>query len=141
MRLRVLLLGLTAGALYIAAGRSAPPRLTISKPDRPIGQVGALEVTAEAPNAKFTSLSIAVEQNGKTLPLFTLAGAQGAAPSSDASVTQVDRNQIRISRPLGKQSVPELQSGTARVTGLNAKALEAAPGMRILPVTQKLPLS
>jgi hypothetical protein len=30
-------------------------------------------------------------------------------------VTAVDRNQIRISRPLGKQSVPELQSGAARI--------------------------
>ena len=112
------LLGLTAAALYVVAGRSAPPRIVINKPDRPVGQAGSLDVTAEAPNAKFTALTIALEQNGKSLPLFTLdaaAGAANATANKDASVTAVDRNQLRISRPLGKQSVPELQSGAARV--------------------------
>jgi len=114
----LVLLGLTAAALYVVAGRSAPPRIVINKPDRPVGQAGSLDVTAEAPNAKFTALTIALEQNGKSLPLFTLdaaAGAANATANKDASVTAVDRNQLRISRPLGKQSVPELQSGAARV--------------------------
>ena len=117
----LLILALAVAGAYYAAGRGAAPGLTIYKPDRPIGQAGSVDVSAEAPNAKFTTLTIALEQNGKTVPLFTLdrvAGAQGspAAPANkDATVTQVDRNQIRISRPLGKQSVPELQSGTARL--------------------------
>ena len=110
----LLLIGLTAGVLFIVAGRSAPPRLTINKPDRAVGQAGTLDVTAEAPNARFTALTIALEQNGKSVPLFTLDAA-GPTASKNASVTQVDRNQLRISRPIGKQSVPELQSGTARV--------------------------
>ena len=111
----LLILAVTAACTYYVAGRGAPPHLTINKPDRPIGQVGALDITAEAPNAKFTTLTITLEQNGKTVPLFTLDGAPGAPANKDATVTQVDRNQLRISRPLGKQSVPELQSGTARV--------------------------
>jgi hypothetical protein len=114
----LLILALAAGVTYFVAGRGAPPRLTINKPDRPVGQAGALDVSAEAPNAKFTTLTIALEQNGKSVPLFALdasAGAASAAASKDASVTAVDRNQIRISRPLGKQSVPELQSGAARI--------------------------
>jgi murein DD-endopeptidase MepM/ murein hydrolase activator NlpD len=114
----LLILAVAAAGTYYVAGRGAPPHLTINKPDRPIGQVGAVDVTAEAPNAKFTTLTITLEQNGKTVPLFTLdggAGAQGTPANKDASVTQVDRNQLRISRPLGKQSVPELQSGAARV--------------------------
>jgi murein DD-endopeptidase MepM/ murein hydrolase activator NlpD len=117
----LLFLALALAGAYYAAGRGAAPGLTIYKPDRPIGQAGSVDVSAEAPNAKFTTLTIALEQNGKTVPLFTLdrvAGAHGspAAPANkDATVTQVDRNQIRISRPLGKQSVPELQSGTARL--------------------------
>jgi murein DD-endopeptidase MepM/ murein hydrolase activator NlpD len=110
-----LILAVAAAGTYYVAGRGAPPHLTINKPDRPIGQVGALDVTAEAPNAKFTTLTITLEQNGKTVPLFTLDSAPGAPANKDASVTQVDRNQLRISRPLGKQSVPELQSGAARV--------------------------
>ena len=111
----LLILAVAAAGTYYVAGRGAPPHLTINKPDRPIGQVGAVDVTAEAPNAKFTTLTITLEQNGKTVPLFTLDGSPGAPANKDASVTQVDRNQLRISRPLGKQSVPELQSGAARV--------------------------
>jgi murein DD-endopeptidase MepM/ murein hydrolase activator NlpD len=111
----LLILGLAAGGAYYAAGRGAPPHVTINKPDRPIGQTGAVDVSAEAPNARFTTLTISLEQNGKTLPLFTLAGSAGAPAGKDATVTPVDRNQIRISRPLGKQSVPELQSGAARI--------------------------
>jgi murein DD-endopeptidase MepM/ murein hydrolase activator NlpD len=97
-----------AGAYYIA-GRSAPPRLSIEKPDKFIGQSGTLDVTAEAPGARFTSLTIAVEQNGRSVPLFTLLGGPAA------TITQVDPNRLRISRPFGKQTVPELQSGTARI--------------------------
>ena len=54
----LLLVGLlAAGSLYVAAGRAAPPQLTIDKPGRVVGQVGSLEVTAEAPDARFTSLT------------------------------------------------------------------------------------
>ncbi len=109
------LLGLIVGSLlvvavlYVAAGRSTPARITINKPDRPIGQAGTLEVVAEAPVAKLTSLSIVLEQNGKSFPLYSL----GTAGAADA--TTVDANHLRISRPIGKQSVPDLQSGAARI--------------------------
>src|SRR5712675_2457773 len=95
--------------LYVAAGRGAPPQLTIDKPDRFVGQAGSLDVTADAPNARFTALTIALEQNGKRVPLFALDGPQ------TASVTRLDSTHLKVSRPLGKQSVPELVSGPARV--------------------------
>src|SRR5439155_9130324 len=101
---------LAVGVMYVVAGRSAPPRLTIDKPDRVVGQSGAVDVTAEAPNARLTAFTISLEQNGRTYPLFTLNGAQ-----ADAVVTQVDRNHLRVSRSLGKRSVPALQSGAARI--------------------------
>jgi murein DD-endopeptidase MepM/ murein hydrolase activator NlpD len=105
----LLILALVAGGAYVVAGRGAPPRLTIVKPDRVVGQAGTLEVTADAPNAQLTALTIVLEQNGKTIPLFTLDGPQ------TASITRVEPNQLRVSRPFGKQSVPDLQSGSARV--------------------------
>ncbi len=98
-----------AGGAYYIAGRGEPPRLSIDKPDKVIGQGGTLDVTAEAPGARFTSLTIALEQNGHRFPLFTLLGG----PS--ATIRQADPNRLRISRPIGKQSVPELQSGAARI--------------------------
>lgn len=105
----LLLLALALGGAYFIAGRGAPPRITIDKPDRVVGQVSTLEVTATAPNAQLDALTIALEQNGKTTLLYALQGAQ------TASVTRAERDQLRITRPLGKQSVPELQSGTAKI--------------------------
>jgi murein DD-endopeptidase MepM/ murein hydrolase activator NlpD len=105
----LLLAAVAAGVVYVVAGRGAPPRIVITKPDRAIGQSGSLEVSVEAPNARVTALAIALEQNGKSTPLFSLDNA-GAA-----TVTQTDRNHLQISRAIGKQTIPELQSGAARI--------------------------
>jgi len=91
------------------AGRGAPPQLAISKPERVVGQTGGLDVTASAPNARFTALTIVLEQNGKTIPLYSLKEPQGA------TVTPVDRNRIDIARSIGKQALPDLTSGNARI--------------------------
>jgi murein DD-endopeptidase MepM/ murein hydrolase activator NlpD len=100
------------GGAYVIAGRGAPPHLVVEKPDRTVGQAGTLEVTAESPGARFTALTIALDQNGRTTPLFTLAAPQGA------TVTQPDANHLHISRPFGKQGVPALQAGPARIVVL-----------------------
>src|ERR1700726_729712 len=115
----LLLVLLAFCGLYVAAGRSAPPRLTIAKPDRFVGQASSLDVTAEAPDARLTALTIRGEQNGRTIPLFSLepaaarTGGSGGVPEGvgamGATVTQLDRNRLRVARPLGKRSVPELQ--------------------------------
>src|SRR5678815_439185 len=105
----LLLLALACTGAYIAAGRGAPPQVTINKPDRFVGQVGSLDVTAEAPNAQLTALTMTLEQNGRSIPLFALDGPQ------TATVTRVDRTHLQVSRPIGKQSVPDLQSGPARI--------------------------
>jgi murein DD-endopeptidase MepM/ murein hydrolase activator NlpD len=99
---------LIAGA-YLLAGRASPPRLTIDQPERSVGQTSTLEIMAEAPNARFTALTIVLEQNGRTTPLFSLERKQ------TATVTTVDPNRLRVSRPFGKQHVPELQAGAARL--------------------------
>jgi len=97
------------GAAYLVAGRSSPPDLRIEKPDRAVGQTGTLEISAAAPNGKFTTLSVVLQQNGRTIPLFSLDHLE------TATVSQVDRNRIRITRPLNKQTIPDLQSGPARL--------------------------
>jgi murein DD-endopeptidase MepM/ murein hydrolase activator NlpD len=105
----VVVLALAGVAAFTIAGRGAPPQLTIGKPDRFVGQAGTLDVTAAAPDARLTALTITLEQNGRRIPLFSLDGPQ------TASVTRVDRNHLTVTRPLGKQSVPEIQSGPARI--------------------------
>jgi murein DD-endopeptidase MepM/ murein hydrolase activator NlpD len=115
----VVFVALACAGAYIVAGRGVPPLLTINKPDRFVGQAGALDVTASAPNARFTTLAITLEQNGKRVPLVDLlASERGEVPPgapTAVDVTEVDRNTLRIARALGKQSVPELQSGPARI--------------------------
>src|SRR5262245_44500693 len=97
------------GATYYIAGRGAPPALAIDRPDRVAGQTGTLEVTAGAPNGVFTALTILLEQNGRELTLFSLDD-----PAS-ATMTKVDDNRLRITRPFGRQSIPELRQGPARI--------------------------
>jgi murein DD-endopeptidase MepM/ murein hydrolase activator NlpD len=101
---------LALGVAYVVAGRGAPPRITIDKPERVVGQAGTLEVNAEAPANRLTALTITLEQNGRSYPLYALNGA-----AANATVTQPDPTHTKITRPIGKQSVPELQSGAARI--------------------------
>src|ERR1051325_7782866 len=106
----LLLVAIVFGLSIVRIGRGTPPILTIDKPHRVVGQAGALEVTVEAPNARLTELRIALEQNGRTTPLYELN-----KPEPLVIVTPVDRNHLKISRPLGRQSVPELRSGAAKI--------------------------
>ena len=106
----LLLLAVAAGITYYVAGRGAPPVITIDKPDRVVGQTGAMDVTVQAPNARFTELTIAFEQEGKTVPLYTMNAAEPLV-----TVTTVDRDHLKITRPLGRQSVPGLKSGAAKI--------------------------
>jgi murein DD-endopeptidase MepM/ murein hydrolase activator NlpD len=107
---------LSIAALYGLAGRGSPPVLSIDKPNGRVGQRSDLQVTANAPGAKFTALTIALEQNGRTIPLFALdqpASATLSNPSAD---------QLRIVRPFGKTAVPELQAGSARIVATATRA-------------------
>jgi murein DD-endopeptidase MepM/ murein hydrolase activator NlpD len=104
----ILLGGLAAGIAYVIAGRGAPPQITITKPDRAVGQVAQLEVAAQSPNGLFTALDVVLEQSGRTVPLFSL-------DKQTATVSHPDPNRMQVSRPVGKQSVPELQAGPARI--------------------------
>jgi murein DD-endopeptidase MepM/ murein hydrolase activator NlpD len=107
----ILILLVAFGAAYVITGRSQPPVVNINQPaGRFIGQGGALDVTAEAPNAVFSVLNVVIEQNGKTLPVFSLNDTNKVEV-----MTPVDRNQVRITRALGKLSLPQLQQGPAKL--------------------------
>jgi murein DD-endopeptidase MepM/ murein hydrolase activator NlpD len=106
----VLLAAVAAAGLFVVAGRGAPPSIVVTRPDRVIGQASTLDVTVGAPGARLEMLSVTLEQNGKRFPLFVLGAAQGQAMTA-----QPDADHVRISRSFGKQSIPELQSGKARL--------------------------
>ena len=105
----VLIVLVAAGGAFVYAGRMPGPAIQISKPDKFVGVSTPLEVTVQAPGALVEDLQIAVEQNGKQFPLFSLADQKGAQMRQDGP------DRIVVSREIGKQSIPELQSGDARL--------------------------
>jgi murein DD-endopeptidase MepM/ murein hydrolase activator NlpD len=105
----VVLAAAIGGAVYVVTGRSPAPSITIDKPDRVAGRKATLEVTVGAPGARLTSLVVSVEQDGRTTSLFSLE-----TPES-GSVTAVDADRLRVTRPFGTESVPALRSGAARI--------------------------
>ncbi len=105
----VFLLAALAGGAYLAAGRTLPATINITRPDGIVGQQGTLEFTAGAPRGRFTRLAATVEQNGRSFPVFSLDAPEGA------SVDRPDADHLRITRAIGKVSLPDLQQGDARV--------------------------
>jgi murein DD-endopeptidase MepM/ murein hydrolase activator NlpD len=105
----LLLVAVAGAALYVIAGRGAPPAITITRPDRAVGQTGELEVIIDAPDARLSELTITLDQNGERTPLFSLDATQSA------DVSQPEPNRLRIARPIGKASVPSLRAGPARL--------------------------
>jgi len=103
----VLLLVAVASILYISR-RETAPAVTVEKPDRVVGQAGTLEVTVEGPASKLKDFSIAVEQNGQVIPI-------AANGSTVNQVVQTAPNTLRTSLPFGKQAVPQLKAGPARI--------------------------
>ncbi len=111
LTLLVLLL-VAAGAVFTVSRRESMPIVRIEQPDKVIGQAGTLVVTAEAPKAQFKALTVTVEQNGKSIPLFSLDSPDQAKAAATSPATP---DRLTITRPIGKQTVPDLRSGTARI--------------------------
>jgi murein DD-endopeptidase MepM/ murein hydrolase activator NlpD len=105
----VLVVALAAGA-WFAAGRGTPPIIEIRQPERVLGRAGTLVVDVTAPGGRLTRLDVALEQNAAPTPLFALPGKDGA------TLTQEAGDRIRLTLPIGRQQVPALAAGPARLT-------------------------
>jgi len=104
----LLLLLAGAGVVYYAAGRAAGPAIVIDQPPI-VGQTGTLDVIIDAPGGRLDRFAITVEQNGATIPVaaWDSASAEPIAPENGES--------LHITRPIGRQALPQLRSGSARV--------------------------
>ena len=103
-----LLLLLVVGA-FVLAGRAVPPGIQITQPAKFVGQDGTLELLVTSPKGELSKLDVVVEQNGKQVPLASLG-------SQSITLTQAAEDQVKLTCPLGKRSVPELVAGPAKVT-------------------------
>ena len=97
--------GASFGAAYFMAGRAAPPSITINQPGI-IGQRGSLDVTVDTPGGTLNQLTVEVQQKGRAIQLF------GLAPTTADMLKSDGPDRVRLTRPIGKESVPELETGT-----------------------------
>ncbi len=112
------------GALWWWAGRADGPAVDLKQPGKFIGRATSLELSVQAPGGQFSRVDVALEQNGQTHQVFTLE-QQG-----QSQVKQEAADRLYVMRPVGKLAIPELKSGTARITVRAARpgALRPAAG-------------
>lgn len=103
----VLIVALVAGGAYMVAGRMDGPAIEITKPEKFVGASTDVEFLVRSPAAELKSLTMVFEQNGRQFPIYAL-GDEGAEIKEEA-------DGLRVSRAIGKQSIPELQSGSGRI--------------------------
>lgn len=101
---------IVVGGAWVWAGRMAGPAIDIRQPGKFVGRTSTLDARLTAPGGTFSRIDIGVEQNGKTYPIFELD------ESTRSSVTQKTADQLFVMRPIGKQAIPELQPGPAKIT-------------------------
>ncbi len=124
----VLILLLAAGGAWVVAGRMAPPAIAIEKPEKFVGTASPLQITITAPDAPaMKPIRVVFEQNGKQTPLFSLE------EPGKAQITQEGTDKVRITHEIGKQAVPDLQSGAAKIIVTAGRPV--LRGMRTLETT------
>jgi murein DD-endopeptidase MepM/ murein hydrolase activator NlpD len=111
LALLLVLAALGAGVAFYRAGSAEGPTLEVRSPERLIGQRGSLELLVGAPGGSLSRLDVTLDQNGRSLPVFSL----DQAADGQGDVRQESSDQIWIIRPLGKQAQPELAAGAARL--------------------------
>ena len=98
--------GASFGAAYFMAGRAAPPSITINPPGI-IGQRGSLDVTVDTPGGTLNQLTVEVQQKGRAIQFLF-----GLDPTTADMLKSDGPDRVRLTRPIGKESVRELETGT-----------------------------
>jgi murein DD-endopeptidase MepM/ murein hydrolase activator NlpD len=124
----LLLLLVAAGAVFLYAGRLGAPAIHIQQPQQFVGLASPLTVAVDAPGAELDAVEIVLEQDGRQFPLFSLSDPQ------TAEVRQDGQDRMLISREIGRQSIPDLQSGDARLVVTAAR--DVVYGIRTLRATE-----
>jgi murein DD-endopeptidase MepM/ murein hydrolase activator NlpD len=103
--------GLACGAAYLYAGTLPGPIVALRAPEKYVGQNTQLEFSVETPDGTFSSIEAVLEQDGQPTTVFSTDPS--AQPAGE--MKQDSANRIFVIRPIGKQALPNLKSGPARV--------------------------
>jgi murein DD-endopeptidase MepM/ murein hydrolase activator NlpD len=107
----ILIVLLAAGGAYVLAGRQGGPSIEIAKPEKFVGMSTPVEVAIGAPAANLKTIKIVFEQDGKQTTLY--AADNGQVAGDGVKLDGPDK--LRITRTVGKQTVPDLKTGPARI--------------------------
>jgi murein DD-endopeptidase MepM/ murein hydrolase activator NlpD len=107
----LLILVVAAGGAYFVAGRGGGPSINIAKPEKFVGVSAPLDVAVGAPGANLKTITIAFEQGGKSTTIYTMENGQAAGEG----VKLDGPDTLRITRTIGKQTIPDIKSGPARI--------------------------
>jgi murein DD-endopeptidase MepM/ murein hydrolase activator NlpD len=104
--------GVGYAAAYFYAGTLPGPIVEVRAPDKYVGQNTQLEFSVETPDGAFSHIEAALEQEGNATTVFSTDPS--AQPAGE--MKQDSANRIFVIRPIGKQALPDLKPGPARVT-------------------------
>jgi murein DD-endopeptidase MepM/ murein hydrolase activator NlpD len=109
----LLIVGAVAfGGAYLYAGTLPGPVIDIRGPEKFVGQQTQLEFSIDAPNGQFSKVEAVLAQDGQSTTIFSTDPSQQPA----GEMRQEAANRIYVIRPIGKQALPNLKAGPARVT-------------------------
>jgi murein DD-endopeptidase MepM/ murein hydrolase activator NlpD len=106
----LVLIAIVFGAVYVAAGWSAGPAVTIAKPEKFVGAATPLEITIDAPGGVLGAVEAFFEQGGKRTILLT-----NSDPAHQSAMQRQGDDRVVITRIVGKETVPDIASGPARI--------------------------
>ena len=114
----VILVVATVGGVtsWVMAGRAEGPIIEIAEPAA-VGQVGEIALAVGAPSGTLTRLTVMLEQDGASTPLFTLGA------DTEASLTPGGEDRRVLRMPLGKRTHPDLKAGRAAIVVTAARPL------------------
>jgi hypothetical protein len=105
----VLVGGIVVAGVWFWSARMPGPVIEIRQPGKFLGRSSALELVVTAPGGRFSRVDVTLEQGGQSYPVFTLN------QPSRTTVRQESAERLFIMRPVGKDTIPELQPGAARI--------------------------
>jgi murein DD-endopeptidase MepM/ murein hydrolase activator NlpD len=85
------------------------PTILIRAPQGVVGLTSNVVLRVIAPGATLSGLDVYIEQGGKTFPVYSLE------PGLRKTVTEESADLVDVTRHIGKQAIPGLQSGQARI--------------------------
>jgi murein DD-endopeptidase MepM/ murein hydrolase activator NlpD len=106
----VSVVALGAGAVFVGAGFLPGPAISIVQPRTFVGTSSALDVAIDGGGAAVASIRVTFEQDGRRAVLV-----ERDEPGTDRYVSQDDEGRVKVTHVVGRDTVPGLTSGPARL--------------------------